>query len=149
MTVDVRKGMPPRKLDRAAFETRLRSRFVDPVFRPLERELAAIVAAAWDAYAEGRKAPLTRAAAPGFADPSYEIAVDWLAGLRGAIIAAQARCNSIVRGARGAACGQARHGGTEIAGAAAEVIVIGRKKMPTPKGPGKFTTLCLSPVPRR
>jgi hypothetical protein len=51
MAVDVRKGMPPRKLGRAAFETRFRSRFVDPAFRPLERELAAIVAAAWDAYA--------------------------------------------------------------------------------------------------
>jgi len=90
MAVDVRKGMPPRKLDRATFEARLRSRFVDPVFRPLKRELDAIVAAAWDAYAEGRKAPLTRAAGPGFADPSYEIAVDWLAA-RDAVIAAQAR----------------------------------------------------------
>ena len=90
MTVDVRKGMPPRKLDRAAFEARLRSRFIDPVFRPLERELSAIVGAAWDAYAEGRKAPLTRAAGPGFADPGYEIAVDWLAA-REAVIAAQAR----------------------------------------------------------
>jgi multimeric flavodoxin WrbA len=90
MALDVRTGMPPRKLDRAAFEARYRSRFVDPVFRPLERELTAIVAAAWDAYADGRKAPLTRAAGPDFADPSYEIAVDWLAA-REAVIAAQAR----------------------------------------------------------
>jgi len=88
--VDVRKGMPPRKLDRAAFEARFRSRFVDPVFGPLEKELTGIVAAAWDAYAEGRKAPLTRAAGPGFADPDYQIALDWLAA-REAIIAAQAR----------------------------------------------------------
>ena len=90
MAVDVRKGMPARKLDRAAFETRFRSRFVDPVFRPLENELAAIVAAAWEAYAEGRKAPRTRAAGPGFADPDYELAVDWL-DAREAVIAAQAR----------------------------------------------------------
>ena len=90
MTIDVRKGMPPRKLDRAAFEARLSSRFIDPAFHPLERELTAIVAAAWDAYAEGRKAPLTRAAGPGFADPTYEIAVDWLAA-REAVSAAQAR----------------------------------------------------------
>jgi multimeric flavodoxin WrbA len=90
MAIDVRKGMPPRKLDRATFEARFRSRFVDPVFRPLERELAAIVAAAWDAYADGRKAPLTRAAGPGFADPDYEIALDWLAA-RDAVMAAQAR----------------------------------------------------------
>jgi multimeric flavodoxin WrbA len=73
--------MPPVKLSRAEFEQRYRSRFADPVFEPLQRELAAIVDAAWDAYANSRKAPLTRKrkAGPGFADPDYEISVDWLA----------------------------------------------------------------------
>ena len=66
---DVRKGMPPVKLPREEFEKRYRSRFVDPAFRPLQRELDAIVAAAWDAYSHSRKAPLTRKAGPGFADP--------------------------------------------------------------------------------
>jgi multimeric flavodoxin WrbA len=56
----------------------------------LQRELQAITAAAWDAYAAGRKAPVTRKAGPGFADPDYEIALDWLAA-REAVIAAQAR----------------------------------------------------------
>jgi multimeric flavodoxin WrbA len=88
--VDIRKGMPARKLDRATFEQRFLSRFTDPAFAPLHGELRAIVAAAWDAYAAGRKAPLTRAAGPGFADPDYEIAVDWLRA-REAIAAAQAR----------------------------------------------------------
>jgi multimeric flavodoxin WrbA len=76
--IDVRKGMPPRKLDRQAFERRFLSQFQDPVFTPLRRELSAVLDAAWDAYAAGRKAPLTRKAGPGFADPDYEIAVDWL-----------------------------------------------------------------------
>jgi hypothetical protein len=31
-----------------------------------------------DAYDDGRKAPTTRKAGPGFADPDYDIAVDWL-----------------------------------------------------------------------
>jgi len=88
--IEVRKGMPPRKLDRAAFAARFRSSFIDPAFAPLNEELDAIVAAAWDGYADGRKAPLTRAAGPGFADPDYEIARDWLAA-REAVIAAQAR----------------------------------------------------------
>ena len=61
---DVRKGMPPVKLPRDEFEKRYRSRFVDPAFRPLQRELDAIVAAAWDAYSHSRKAPLTRKAGP-------------------------------------------------------------------------------------
>jgi hypothetical protein len=35
--------------------------------------------AAWDAYSNGRKSPLTRKAGPGFADPDYDLAADWLA----------------------------------------------------------------------
>ena len=85
---DVRKGMPPVKLQREEFEERYRSRFTDPAFEPLQRELDAIVAAAWDAYSHQRKAPRTRKAGPGFADPDYEIAVDWLAA-REDILAAQ------------------------------------------------------------
>jgi multimeric flavodoxin WrbA len=87
---DIRKGMPPVKLSREEFEKRYRSRYVDPVFRPLQRELDAIIAAAWDAYSHSRKAALTKKAGPGFADPEYEIAVDWLAA-REAILAAQRR----------------------------------------------------------
>ena len=88
--VDVRKGMPPVKLSRAEFEKRYRSRFADPVFKPLQHELTAIIDAAWDAYANSRKAPVTHKAGPGFADPDYEISVDWLAA-REAILAAQRR----------------------------------------------------------
>jgi multimeric flavodoxin WrbA len=46
------------------------------------------VNAAWDAYSNSRKSPVTRKAGPGFADPDYEISVDWLAA-REAILAAQ------------------------------------------------------------
>jgi multimeric flavodoxin WrbA len=88
--VDVRKGMPSVKLTREEFETRYRSRFADPVFEPLQRELDTIIAAAWDAYSHSRKSPVTRKAGPGFADPNYEISVDWLAA-REAILAAQRR----------------------------------------------------------
>jgi hypothetical protein len=75
---DVRKGMPPRRLECRAFEQRFKSAFVDPVFAPLQRKLQAIADAAWDAYDDGRKAPITRKAGAGFADPDYEIAIDWL-----------------------------------------------------------------------
>jgi hypothetical protein len=37
--VDVRKGMPPRKLDRGTFEERFLSRFKDAAFAPLRVEL--------------------------------------------------------------------------------------------------------------
>jgi multimeric flavodoxin WrbA len=75
---DIRKEMPPVKLSREEFEKRCRGRFADPVFAPLRDELDAIVGAAWDAYDHSRKAPVTRRAGEGFADPDYEIAVDWL-----------------------------------------------------------------------
>lgn len=88
--VDVRKGMPPRKLEKDEFGRRYRSRYADPVFRPLQRELNAIIDAAWDAYSDSRKSPLTRKAGPGFADPDYEVAIDWLAA-QADIKSAQAR----------------------------------------------------------
>ncbi|AMA58672.1 flavodoxin family protein [Bradyrhizobium sp. CCGE-LA001] len=87
---DVRKGMPPVKLSREEFERRYRSGFVDPAFAPLQRELDAIVGAAWDAYSHSRKAPKTRKAGPGFADPDYDIAIDWL-DARARILEAQRR----------------------------------------------------------
>ena len=92
--IDVRKGMPPVKLAREEFEKRYRGRYTDPVFKPLDRELSAIVEAAWDAYSNSRKSPVTRKAGPGFADPDYEIAVDWLAA-REAILAAQRRHDDV------------------------------------------------------
>ncbi|HVX75329.1 MAG TPA: flavodoxin family protein [Bradyrhizobium sp.] len=87
---DVRKGMPPVKLSRDEFERRYRQRFLDPVFDPLKKELDAIVDAAWDAYSHSRKSPRTRKAGPGFADPDYDIAIDWLVA-RDAILEAQRR----------------------------------------------------------
>jgi multimeric flavodoxin WrbA len=84
----IRKGMPPVKLSRLEFEKRYRARFLDPVFAPLNKEIEAIIAAAWDAYSHSRKAPVTRRAGEEFADPDYEIAVDWL-NARDAILRAQ------------------------------------------------------------
>ena len=53
---DVRKGMPPVKLPRDEFEKRYRSR-VDPAFKPLQRELDAIVAVCYmEPYATSHQA---------------------------------------------------------------------------------------------
>lgn len=85
---DIRKGMPSTELTREVFEQRFKSRFTDPAFSPLAEELQAITDAAWDAYADSRKAPHTRKAGPGFADPGYDLSIDWLAA-RDAIAEAQ------------------------------------------------------------
>ncbi|MDF2114838.1 flavodoxin family protein [Roseiarcaceae bacterium H3SJ34-1] len=82
--------MPSPKLDRDSFMSRYRQMFVDPAFADLEKEIAVIGEVAWEAYSAGRKSPHTRAAGPGFADPSYEISTDWLQAKED-IEAAQAR----------------------------------------------------------
>ena len=73
-----RKGMPSPQLDEAEFRARFHSRFVDPAFDRLREELDRIAGAAWDGYSNHRKAPITRKAGPGYADPDYDLAVDWI-----------------------------------------------------------------------
>lgn len=74
----VRKGQAPAKLSRADFHERFTGAFRDPAFHKEADSLARIEAIAWEAYKDGRKAPITRPAGAGFADPSYEVAVEWL-----------------------------------------------------------------------
>jgi multimeric flavodoxin WrbA len=76
--VDVRKGQGDVKLTREEFERRLRERFVDPEFQTVEREIAEIVSVAWHAYDAYRKSPRTRKAGPGFADPEFDLPIEWL-----------------------------------------------------------------------
>jgi multimeric flavodoxin WrbA len=83
-----RKGMPSPRMTEALFKARFRDQFQDPAFDPLEADLARITDAAWDAYSHSRKSPRTRKAGLEFADPDYDLAVDWL-DARDAIGAAQ------------------------------------------------------------
>jgi multimeric flavodoxin WrbA len=73
----VRTGMPSVTLDKAEFARRVRRRFYDPAFKPLEQEIERIIEVAWDGYNNGRKAPRTKPAGAGYADPSYELSVEW------------------------------------------------------------------------
>jgi multimeric flavodoxin WrbA len=85
-----RKGMPDTTLSEAEFRRRFLEQFQDPAFRAVEAELRRVAEVAWDGYIQYRKSPITRKAGPGFADPDYELPVEWLAA-RDAIAAAQAR----------------------------------------------------------
>jgi multimeric flavodoxin WrbA len=75
----VRKGQAPPKLSRQAFATRFRSLFMDPAYDNEPDALARLEAVAWDAYVNGRKAPHTQKAGDEFADPDYDLSVEWLA----------------------------------------------------------------------
>ena len=78
MTVDVRKGQGDVKLTREEFERRLRERFYDPEFEKVERQIADVIDVAWKAYDEYHKSPRTRKAGPGFANPDFELPIEWL-----------------------------------------------------------------------
>src|SRR5215204_6545345 len=78
MAVDVRKGQGDVKLSREEFERRLRERFYDPAFDSVKDAVDRVVDVAWRAYDEYRKSPRTRRAGAGFADPDFELPVEWL-----------------------------------------------------------------------
>ena len=87
---DVRKGQGSTHIDKAEFAARVRRRFFDPAFDAAQPEIERIIELTWDGYDRYRKAPRTRKAGPGYADPDYDLSVDWIAA-REAIEAAGKR----------------------------------------------------------
>lgn len=73
----VRKGQAPAVLSRSVFHTRFMESFMDPAFQPEAEALARLESVAWEAYKEGRKAPVTQPAGKGYADPKYDLSVEW------------------------------------------------------------------------
>jgi multimeric flavodoxin WrbA len=86
---EARKGQAPGQLSRAEFGERYQASFRDPAFQAEKDALGRIEEIAWLAYKAERKSPVTRKAGPGYADPGYDLSVDWLAA-KDAVAAAQA-----------------------------------------------------------
>ena len=110
--IEIRKGQAPAPLGRAEFGARFRASFADPAFRAQDKAIASLEAIAWDGYSEGRKAPITQKAGPGYADPNYDLSTEWVA-TRQRIEAAQARQADASSASRVLLiCGSARNDGT-------------------------------------
>ena len=62
--------------------------FQDPTFGPVQSALAQVEEVAWNNYHDSRKAPVTAKAGPEFADPDYDMSVEWRA-TRDALLAAE------------------------------------------------------------
>ncbi|MEM5438622.1 flavodoxin family protein [Paraburkholderia diazotrophica] len=77
-------------MTREAFRERFNARFYDPAFRAEDGAIARLEAIAWQAYLEGRKAPVTQKAGAGYADPDYDLSVEWREAAQ-RVNAAQAR----------------------------------------------------------
>jgi multimeric flavodoxin WrbA len=73
----IRKGQVGPPLQREVFRQRFNAHYVDPAFDAEREAIARLESIAWDALEEGRKAPFTRAAGSGFADPEYALSVEW------------------------------------------------------------------------
>ncbi|MGH8431514.1 MAG: flavodoxin family protein [Solimonas sp.] len=93
----VRKGMPSVAITKAEFTRRMRQRFVDPAFDSLQGEISRIIDAAWNGYHDYRKSPHTRRAGPRYADPDYELSVDWLHARDALVRAARQQRSSAAR----------------------------------------------------
>jgi len=87
---EVRTGQGTFPISREEFERRFKARFADPAFSNEAAAIDELLEVAWDGYQSARKSPITQKAGPEFADPAYDLSVDWLA-TRDAIGAAQKR----------------------------------------------------------
>jgi multimeric flavodoxin WrbA len=86
----IRTGQAPATLTRDAFGERFRASFYDPAFEAEKGSIAKLEVIAWQAYEQGRKAPRSRPAGEGFADPTYDLSDEWRA-TRDRLAAAQER----------------------------------------------------------
>lgn len=86
----VRKGQAPARLERDEFHRKFIGQFFDPAYEAVAGELAKVEEVAWQAYQDKRKAPRTVKAGPGFADPDYDLSIEWKAA-RDRLLAAEAK----------------------------------------------------------
>lgn len=77
-------------LTKEQFRERFYARFYDPAFDGVQAELEKVFEKAWDGYIVYRKSPRKRPAGKGFADPKFELPIEWLEA-RAAIDAAENR----------------------------------------------------------
>jgi multimeric flavodoxin WrbA len=72
-----RKGQALDTLSREQFGARYRNNFHDPRFDAEREAIARLEEIAWQNYLDEHKAPRKSKAGPGFADPDYELSVEW------------------------------------------------------------------------
>jgi len=74
-----RTGQAPPPLGRDEFHVQFVRSFSDPSFHQVKEALAQVEQVAWVNYQEGHKEPITEKAGPNFADPGYDLSVEWKA----------------------------------------------------------------------
>jgi multimeric flavodoxin WrbA len=105
----IRKGQGDVALSREEFARRLRERFYDPAFDRLPGELDRLVDTAWTTYHDYHKSPRTRKAGPEFANPDFELPIEWLEARSRILEAAREHDDPHGRSRILVVCGGARH----------------------------------------
>src|SRR5262252_1070865 len=89
----VRKERKYVPLTKEQFRERFFAKFYDPAFNQVEPELERVCEVAWDGYIRYRKSPRTRPAGRSYADPKYQLSVEW-SETRAKLVAAERRQKS-------------------------------------------------------
>ena len=99
-------------ITRDEFHERFQQKFYDPAFEKEKEAIARIEEIAWEAYKDDRKAPRTVKAGPGFANPKYDLSVEWKE-TRDRLIKAEAKQKNPKTKSRVlVVCGSSRNDGT-------------------------------------
>jgi multimeric flavodoxin WrbA len=107
-----RKGQFPGMLGRNEFHLRFVGSFGHPSFTKVQKALAEVEEVAWDNYINEHKLARTEKAGEGFADPEYELSVEWR-DTRDRLLAAEAgQKDSATKSRVLLICGADRNDGT-------------------------------------
>lgn len=77
--IELRKGQPSPRLSEAEFKKDYKINFYDPRYREMDAEIEKLAEIAWKNYSDHRKAPITVKAGSEYADPDYDLSVEWVA----------------------------------------------------------------------
>ena len=107
-----RTGQAPPQLSRVEFSRRFRQSFYDPAFEKEQESITRLEAIAWSNYVEDRKAPVTAKAGRGFANPGYDLSVEWRATRDRLIEAEKRQKDAKTRSRVLVICGSSRNDGS-------------------------------------
>ncbi|HZQ60618.1 MAG TPA: flavodoxin family protein, partial [Casimicrobiaceae bacterium] len=102
----------PGALGRDAFRERFEANFYDTTFDAERDAIARLEAIAWKNYCDGRKSPRREKAGPGFAEPDYDLPIEWKRARERIQIAEQAQKDPRSASRVLIVCGSPRNDGT-------------------------------------
>jgi multimeric flavodoxin WrbA len=111
-TIPVRKGQAPPALGRAEFRRRFEENFYDSTFDGERDAIRRLEEIAWRNYCDAHKSPRKEKAGPEFADPGFELAVEWKAARTRLIEAARRQSDPATHSRVLIVCGSPRNDGS-------------------------------------